>query len=178
MMMSRRLSLSITSAVRSISVEEIPEAIRPTLPIDAGTTTIASNTAEPLAEGANIEKIFGMIVRGEVILLMLLCVVMSKWEHCFPSTLELDVEFTEEEVLFQKGKVKRKIAYSQIREVEKIMIINRYHSEKGYYRVKVKTKGMSYAMYSGEESTKALDFSETDVSKVYYEFKRRGIKCC
>ena len=59
-----------------------------------------------------IEKIFGIVVRGEVILLillMLLCVVMSKWEHCFPSTLELDVEFTEEEVLFQKGKVKRKI---------------------------------------------------------------------
>ena len=128
-----------------------------------------------------IEKIFGIVVRGEVILLillMLLCVVMSKWEHCFPSTLELDVEFTEEEVLFQKGKVKRKIAYSQIREVEKIMIINRYHSEKGYYRVKVKIKGMSYAMYSGEESAKALDFDETDVSKVYYEFKRRGIKCC
>lgn len=128
-----------------------------------------------------IEKIVGIVVRGEVILLILLvllCVVMLKWEHCFPSTLELDVEFTEEEVLFQNGKVKRKIAYSQIREVEKIMIINRYHSEKGYYRVKVKIKGMSYAMYSGEESAKALDFDETDVSKVYYEFKRRGIKCC
>lgn len=128
-----------------------------------------------------LEKTFGVGIRGEAVLLVLsvlLCVLMTKWEKYFPFTSELDVEFGDEEVVFQKGKVKRKIAYTQIREVEKMMIINRYHLEKGYYRVKVKTKGMFYAMYSGEETTRELDFDETDVSKVYYEFKRRGIKCC
>lgn len=136
-----------------------------------------------LAHGISygIENVFGIIVHGNAVLsvlLVLVSVFMTKGECYFPLTIELDVEFAEKEVLFQKGKVKRKIAYSQIREVEKIMIINRYHSEKGYYRVKVYTKGMSYAMYSGEESAKALDFDETDISKVYYEFKHRGIKCC
>ena len=128
-----------------------------------------------------IEKILGVEVPGEavlLVLLVLLCVLMTKCERYFPLTIELDVEFGEYEVIFLQGNVRRKIAYAQIREVEKMMIINRYHSEKGYYRVKVKTKGISYAMYSGEEAVKELNFDETDVSKVYYEFKRRGIKCC
>ena len=128
-----------------------------------------------------IEKILGIEVPGEavlLVLLVLLCVLMTKCERYFPLTIELDVEFGEDEVIFQQGNVRRKITYAQIREVEKMMIINRYHSEKGYYRVKVKTKGRSYVMYSGEEAAKELNFEETDISKVYHEFKRRGIKCC
>lgn len=128
-----------------------------------------------------VEENWGIIVRGEAILLALLvlvCVIMIKLESYFPLVIELDVEFGTEEVTFQRGKIKRKLVYKKICEVEKMMIINRYHSEKGYYRVKVKTKGRPYVIYSGEESTKALDFDETDVSKVYYEFKRRGVKCC
>ena len=96
----------------------------------------------------------------------------------FSITVELEVEFEEDAVVFGRGRRERKITYAEIREVEKMMIINRYHSEKGYYRVKVKTRGRSYALYSGEESSKELDFDETDVSKIYYEFKRRRIKCC
>ena len=58
------------------------------------------------------------------------------------------------------------------------MVINRFHEEKGYYRVKIKTKKWSYAMYSGEDSRKQLDFSQTGISRGYYEFQNRGIKCC
>jgi len=128
-----------------------------------------------------IEKIFGVEVPGEavlVVLLVLLCVLMTKWERYFPLTIELDVEFGEDEVIFQQGNVKRKIAYDQIREVEKMMIINRYHSEKGYYRVKIKAKGCIYTMYSGEDSNEKLDFSEVGLSKIYAEFQNRGMKCC
>jgi len=128
-----------------------------------------------------IETTFGVIVRGELVLLVLLvllCLIMTKWGAYFPTTIELEVEFKKDAVVFRKGWRERKIVYTDIREVEKMMIINRYHIEKGYYRVKVKTKGGSYAMYSGEESSKELDFGETDVSKVYYEFLKRGIKCC
>lgn len=69
-------------------------------------------------------------------------------------------------------------SYDQIREVEKMMIINRYHSEKGYYRVKIKAKGCMYTMYSGEDSNEKLDFSEVGLSKIYAEFQNRGMKCC
>lgn len=58
------------------------------------------------------------------------------------------------------------------------MVINRYHVEKGYYRIKIKTKKCSYAVYSGEDSNKQLDFLQTDISRIYLEFQKRGIKCC
>ena len=59
-----------------------------------------------------------------------------------------------------------------------MMIINRYHSDKGYYRVKIKAKGCTYAMYSGEDSNARLDFAEVGLSKIYAEFQKRDVKCC
>ena len=32
--------------------------------------------------------------------------------------------------------------------------------------------------YSGEDSDKQLDFLQTDISRIYLEFQKRGIKCC
>lgn len=58
------------------------------------------------------------------------------------------------------------------------MVINRFHMEKGYYRVKVKKPGIAYTLYSGGSGNKQLDFEETELSKVYFEFKNRGVKCC
>ena len=128
-----------------------------------------------------MEKTFGVKVPPEavfLVLVVLFCIIMTELEHYFPSTIELDVEFGENEVIFRQGNVKRKIAYEKICEVEKMMVINRYHSEKGYYRVKIKAKGCSYTMYSGEDSGEKLDFSEVGLSKIYTEFQNRGIKCC
>ena len=90
----------------------------------------------------------------------------------------MEAVFGGEAVKFKKGRNVRFISYTDIREVEKMMIINRFHSEKGYYRVKIKTMGRSYALYSGEDSNKNLDFDETELSKIYFEFMKRGVKCC
>lgn len=120
-------------------------------------------------------------ISGEVILLVILvvmCILLTKFERYFPKAEELEATFKKDVVVFKRRRAERIITYSDITEVEKIMIINRYHSEKGYYRVKVKTKGRTYAMYSGEDSNKELDFSETELSGIYYEFKNRGVKCC
>jgi len=128
-----------------------------------------------------IEQKTGVIIKGEIILLMIIvvaCVVLTKFERFFPSTEQLEVTFCKDVVLFQRSRKKRAIEYTDIREVEKMMIINRYHSEKGYYRVKVKTKGNAYVMYSGERSDLQLEFEETGISKVYFEFQKRGVKCC
>ena len=130
---------------------------------------------------ALLENTAGIVIKGEIILLLLvvlICFLLTKYERFFPATEQLAAQFSKDEVTFIKGRKIRRVSYKDIKEVEKMMIINRYHIEKGYYRVKVKTKGGSYAMYSGEESSKELDFGETDVSKVYYEFLKRGIKCC
>lgn len=130
---------------------------------------------------ALLENTAGIVIKGEIILLfliVLICFLLTKYERFFPATETLEIEFGEESVTFIRGKKKKIILYRDIKEVEKMMIINRYHSDKGYYRVKIKAKGCTYAMYSGEDSNAKLDFAEVGLSKIYVEFQQRGIKCC
>lgn len=42
----------------------------------------------------------------------------------------------------------------------------------------IRCKGRDYVMYSGENFDLKLDFEQTEISKIYYEFKHRGIMCC
>ena len=131
--------------------------------------------------GAFLERVAGITVKGEIILLFLvaiICFLLTKFEKFFHTTEILQVVFGADKVTLIRGKRKRSIFYSNIKEVEKMMIINRYHSDKGYYRVKIKAKGYSYAMYSGEDSNVRLDFAEVGLSKIYAEFQSRGVKCC
>ena len=121
----------------------------------------------------------GIEISENMILILfigILCFLAVKFEYI--SKENLDAIFLKEKVILQRRNWKREIFYADIKEVEKIMVINRFHEEKGYYRVKIKTKKRSYAMYSGEDSREQLDFSQTGISRVYYEFQNRGIKCC
>ncbi|MBE5880373.1 MAG: hypothetical protein E7288_10440 [Lachnospiraceae bacterium] len=130
---------------------------------------------------AFLERVAGIKVKGEIILLFLvaiICFLLAKFEKFFPTTEILEVVFDADQVTFIRRKRKRSIFYRDIKEVEKMMIINRYHSDKGYYRVKIKAKGCTYAMYSGEDSNARLDFAEVGLSKIYAEFQNRDVKCC
>lgn len=128
-----------------------------------------------------LKRTFRIQIKREVILLLLIvgmCFLLTKFERLFPATEILEVEFGEENVTFIRGKKKRSIFYRDIKEVVKMMIINRYYSDKGYYRVKIKTKRRAHVMYSGEDSNERLDFTEVGLSKIYLEFQNRGVKCC
>jgi len=128
-----------------------------------------------------LEHVASIKVKGEIILLLLvavICFLSAKFEKLFPLTEILGVVFGADKVTFIRGKRKRSIFYRDIKEVEKLMIINRYHSDKGYYRVKIKAKGSTYTMYSGEDTNARFDFSEVGLSKIYAEFQARGMKCC
>jgi len=128
-----------------------------------------------------LEDKVGIVIKGEIILLLLIvliCFLLTKYERFFPETETLKIEFGEKSVTLIRGKKKKIILYRDIKEVEKMMIINRYHSDKGYYRVKIKTKRYAYAIYSGEDSNERLDFSAVGLSRIYAEFQQRGIKCC
>ena len=130
---------------------------------------------------ALLENTAGIVIKGEIILLLLvvlICFLLTKYERFFPATEQLAAQFSKDEVTFIKGRKIRRISYKDIKEVEKMMIINRYHSDKGYYRVKIKAKGCTYAMYSGEDSNARLDFAEVGLSKIYAEFQNRDVKCC
>jgi len=90
----------------------------------------------------------------------------------------MTVTFQEKQVILKRKNKERIIPYTNIKKVVKYMIINRTYQDKGKYRVVIKCKGRNYVMYSGEDYDLKLDFEQTEVSKIYDEFKDRGIMCC
>ncbi len=92
---------------------------------------------------------------------------------------EVEAEFNQDHVIFMKDNSEKTIYYNDIAEVQKTMILNRMHEEKGYYRMRVKHKGGCYVLYSTEkEYDERLDFEQVELSDLYFELKRRGVKCC
>lgn len=112
--------------------------------------------------------------------MMILWIVLDVLdERIFPQTNIWEVVFREEEVTFYKKKRKISIRYSDIKEVEKFMVINRTYEEKGHYRIKIKAKNKKLRFYTPvAEYEKHLDFEQTEFYKLYNEFRHRGIKCC
>lgn len=90
----------------------------------------------------------------------------------------LTATFYDDHIVLKRGKKERKIPYHKIKKVVKYMIINRMYPDKGKYRMVICCKGRNYVVYSGEDSQLKLDFEQTEISKIYYEFKNRGIMCC
>lgn len=90
----------------------------------------------------------------------------------------MTVIFQEEQVVLRRKNKERSIPYSSIKKVVKIMVFNRTYQDKGKYRVVIKCKGCNYVMYSGEDYDLKLDFEQTEISSIYYEFKNRDIMCC
>ena len=90
----------------------------------------------------------------------------------------LTAVFYDDYVVLKRGTHARTIPYNKIKKVVKYMIINRMYTDKGKYRVVIRCKGRNYVIYSGEDSELKLDFEQTEISKIYYEFRNRGIMCC
>lgn len=100
-------------------------------------------------------------------------------ERFFPQTQIIEAVFLEDEVTFHKKRQKVTIKYSDIKEVEKFMVINRTYEEKGHYRIRIKAKHRSLRFYNPvAEYEKHLDFEQTEVYELYKEFRHRGVKCC
>ena len=90
----------------------------------------------------------------------------------------ITVTFQDKQVILKRKNKERIIPYTSIKKVVKIMVFNRTYQDKGKYRVVIKCKGRNYVMYSGEDYDLKLDFEQTEISNIYYEFKNRGVMCC
>lgn len=105
--------------------------------------------------------------------------LLYKIKPDLPVAQILQADFYYDREVLRKEKSSRTIYYGDISEVSKIMVINKTYSDKGYYRVKIKNKGKKYVIYStADEYEKHLDFEQTELSRLYFEFKARGVKCC
>ena len=72
------------------------------------------------------------------------------------------------------------VKYDEIAEVDKMMVIDRIHDEKGCYRMKIKCHGRSSLEFetTAQEYEKHLYFEDTELFVFYDACKRAGIKCC
>ena len=94
---------------------------------------------------------------------------------------ELGVMLEEDFVRLEQGRWRWVVPYREIVEVGKIMVINnRFYTEKGKYRIKIKRKGHRALVFlsTWEEYNKHLDFEDTELSRLYYGLKGHGVKCC
>lgn len=115
---------------------------------------------------------------GPVVAIILILFVVWLMDKFFEFEEVLTAVFYDDYVVLKRGKRERTIPYHKIKKVVKYMIINRMYTDKGKYRMVIRCKGRNYVVYSGENSNLKLDFEQTEISKIYYEFKHRGIMCC
>lgn len=129
-------------------------------------------------EALKINPNFDVNLWGGALFLILIIAGAMLMDRFLEFQEVLTAKFKEDHVILKRGKKERIIPYHKIKKVVKYMIINRTYQDKGHYRVVIRCKGRNYVMYSGENADLKLDFEQTEVSKIYFEFKHRGIMCC
>ena len=92
----------------------------------------------------------------------------------------LEVSFLSDAVKILINSREYTVKYDEIAEVDKMMVIDRIHDEKGCYRMKIKCHGRSSLEFetTAQEYEKHLDFEDTELFVFYDACKRAGIKCC
>ena len=113
-----------------------------------------------------------------VFTIVLIAIFVTLINRFLESKEVLSATFYDEHVILKRGRIERRIPYNRIKKVVKYMIITQTYQKKWQYRIVIRCKGRNYVMYSGEDAELKLDFELTEVSKIYYEFKHRGIMCC
>lgn len=94
--------------------------------------------------------------------------------------MQITVHFGSDSMIFVINDTNNTVAYDQICEVCKIMVIDRVHDKKGYYRLKIKCRDRGNLEFetTEQEYEAHLDFEETGLFALYSACRQAGIKCC
>ncbi len=94
--------------------------------------------------------------------------------------MQLNVVFFDRFLKIAAGNKEITVAYNNIIEVRKIMVIDRVHDKKGCYRVTIKCHGRRNLDLETiqDEYEEHLDFEKTELYAFYDVCKKAGIKCC
>lgn len=95
-------------------------------------------------------------------------------------TQQLLVTFEENRCVLRKGRREWRVPYQEIKEVVKVMVINRSFDEKGAYQVTIKRKGRGAITFwtTDQEYQEHRDFEDTQLYELYLGLKSHGVKCC
>lgn len=95
-------------------------------------------------------------------------------------TQQLLVTFEEDRCVLRKGRREWSVPYQEMKEVVKVMVINRFFDEKGAYRVTINRKGRGAITFwtTDQEYQEHRDFEDTQLYELYSGLRSRGVKCC
>lgn len=115
-----------------------------------------------------------------VISVIIVCVYYYIREKRTNGVMCLKVSFLSDNVNILINGREYTVKYDEIAEVDKMMVIDRIHDEKGCYRMKIKCHGRGSLEFetTAQEYEKHLDFEDTELFVFYDACKRAGIKCC
>ena len=115
-----------------------------------------------------------------MISVIIVCVYYYIREKRTNGVMCLEVSFLSDAIKILINGREYAVKYDEIAEVDKMMVIDRIHDEKGCYRMKIKCHGRSSLEFetTAQEYEKHLDFEDTELFVFYDACKRAGIKCC
>lgn len=115
-----------------------------------------------------------------IIALLVVCIYYYIVDRRTNGVMQMTIHFLDTSMeICIKGK-KSIVKYNDIVEVSKIMVIDRIHTEKGCYRMKIKCHGRTSLEFetTEQEYDKHLDFEETELYVFYNACRKNGLKCC
>ena len=112
--------------------------------------------------------------------LLLVCLYYFMRERRTGGVMQITVHFWSDCMKFVINDKNDTVAYDQICEVCKIMVIDRVHDKKGYYRLKIKCRDRGNLEFetTEQEYEAHLDFEETGLFALYSACRQAGLKCC
>lgn len=115
-----------------------------------------------------------------VISVIVVCVYYHVREKRTNGVMRLEVSFFNDTVKILANGREYIVKYDEIIEIDKMMVIDRIHDEKGCYRMKIKCRGRGNLEFetTTQEYEKHLDFEGTELFIFYDACRRAGIKCC
>lgn len=111
---------------------------------------------------------------------LLVCLYYFIREKRTGGVMQITVHFGSDSMIFVINDTNNTVAYDQICEVCKIMVIDRVHDKKGYYRLKIKCRDRGNLEFdtTEQEYEAHLDFEETGLFVLYSACRQAGLKCC
>ncbi len=115
-----------------------------------------------------------------VISVVIVCLYYHIREKRTNGVMQLDISFLNDAVRILANDSEYIVKYDEITQINKMMVIDRVHGEKGCYRIKIKCHGRSSLEFetTRQEYEKHLDFEDTELFIFYDACKKAGLKCC
>lgn len=115
-----------------------------------------------------------------VVSVLVLCVYSCVRDQRTHGTMKLEISFGETEFRITVREKTAQIPYTAVAEVRKWMVVDRFHSEKGCYRVRILCHGRSDLTFetTQEEYEAQADFEQTGLAVFYRACQEAGLKCC